>query len=149
MTQHTGSTKKLLLLSSMPANAFHQAMNAVINPRIPPAFMHLAWGTPSVCCKCPIASRRKVKSRKKKSAEKARVDFRVHMKHMKVKMNQLCTDTRVSHLLRNRSTWLLNVRNEKEAEGIVQFMSVILVSFYDAETTGLNDGKGDPESAVG
>lgn len=85
----TGTVKKELDFSSIPAKAFHQAMKAVINPKIPAALFNPTWTCPSSSLKWAMVRRRKVMSRKKKRAKKARVDLKVQRRHMKVKMNHL------------------------------------------------------------
>jgi hypothetical protein len=97
--------KKLLFDSSIPAAAFHQATNAVIRPKIPAALVQPTWGDPSALSwKCATARRRKVMSRKKKSEKKARVDLKVQIRQMKVKMN---------HPMRKKATaWLVSTVEE-------------------------------------
>lgn len=84
----TGTMKKLFDLSSIPARAFHHAINAVINPKIPAAFVIGALVEPSApCWKWATVRSRKVMSRKKNSEKKARVDLNVQIRQRVVKMN--------------------------------------------------------------
>lgn len=86
---HTGMVKKLLDVSAIPARAFHQAINAVIKPKIPAAFWTGRLTEPSTVLKCAIARSKNVMSRKKNRLKKARVDFKVQTRSKVVKMNQL------------------------------------------------------------
>lgn len=89
---NTGTKKKLLPLSAIPANMFHQAMKPATMPKAPPARLQFWLGavTPSIVVvyMYPVASIRKVSHTVKKSEEKATVDFRVRIQIRKVKMNQ-------------------------------------------------------------
>lgn len=87
--EHTGMVKKLLDVSTMPARAFHQAMNAVIRPKIPAAFWTERLTPPSTVLKCAIARSKNVISRKKNRLKNARVDFMVQTRSSVVKINQL------------------------------------------------------------
>jgi hypothetical protein len=91
---NTGTKKKVLPLSAIPANMFHQAINAATIPKEPPARFKAWLGvvTPFmvVVYMYPVASMRKVSHTVRKREEKATVDLRVRSQRMKVKMNQPC-----------------------------------------------------------
>lgn len=81
--------KKLFESSRIPANAFHQVINEVINPITPLAFVRPGLGEPSGSCwKWATVSRRKVISRNMKSEKKATFDLKVQSRHMMVKKDQ-------------------------------------------------------------
>ena len=81
--------KKLFESSSIPAIAFHQARNVVINPITPLAFVRPMLGDPSGSSwKWAIVSRRKVISRNTKSETNATFDLKVHSRHIKVNRAQ-------------------------------------------------------------
>jgi len=84
----TGTRKKLLELSAIPANMFHQAMNAATIPNAPPAFCSDATGTPSVFRQYAEPKKIKAIQTQKKSELNATVDLRVMIQMRKVKMNQ-------------------------------------------------------------
>lgn len=84
--------KKLFELSAIPARAFHQAMNAVMIPKIPAAFWTGRLTAPSTVSRWAIASNKKVISRQKNKLKKASVDFNVQTRSTVVKMNQLQMD---------------------------------------------------------
>jgi len=78
----TGTVKKLLDDSAIPASAFHHAINAVIIPK-----------TPAACCvevlfmNSAMANSMKVMSKKKNNEKNASVDLSVHRTRINVNIN--------------------------------------------------------------
>ena len=84
----TGTTKKELLGSAMPASALYHAKKAARMPKAPPARKQPVFGSPPDGCRYATPRKRKVRSSVKNSRKNATVDFKVQMSKMKVKMNQ-------------------------------------------------------------
>lgn len=79
---------KLLLLSAIPAKALYQAKKAPSRAKSPPAFINFSFGAPSTLKRYPRESKRMAMSTKKKREKNAKVDLRVSIVIIVVKMNQ-------------------------------------------------------------
>lgn len=148
--EHTGMVKKLLDSSAMPARAFHQAMNAVIKPKIPAAFWTARLTPPSTVLKCAIARSKYVKSRKKKRLKKARVDFKVQTRSSVVKINQLqlrkVSLALVSNLRDQRIE--VRIRNKVKPKCRHKCGFIVPVCSCDTESASFNHRITDPEATI-
>lgn len=84
----TGITKKLLLLSAIPASILYHAKKAAIIPNAPPALVRATFAAPSTLATYALPSIKYVNHTKSNSEENATVDFSVQVHKMKVNMNQ-------------------------------------------------------------